>query len=471
MVAFPQNRDVVAGDDLPKEIKNAPDDLFRIKLDTLSIAERISVRTNLVEWAIMSPNVMVEFDVLPYNWSKWTVALGGRYNDFAKDILSPRNVFNIKTFRAEVRRYWHTTYYGGSGVPKKRDYYILQKDSIPWNGLRKLLSRQRKHPREEKRAYYVGAFASVSDFSIKLGKKGKQGKAMMLGFDFGFQQPLYGYGSGNTIDLELGVSAGVAQVEYDTYKYNSEYNCYPRIGEKTKEFVPALSEVRLALVYRFGRSSRERYNERYRLDASYERRLDSLYTAADLKKMEKKRLSDSITLAKRENDSLESLRLRSPLLYEGTKFDFRQDGYAYSKDGYFVSLDTTEFGRMLRTLYVNEHLLREAEKVSPERYRQVSDSIAAAKKLGKSADSGGKMKGTRKKKSDTKMNAGKKPKNERADKVDMAQPLEDAPGKEKHSKRKDKRKKNKEDVVAPVQQKEEGAAEQTPAKDEKGGAE
>ena len=95
MVAFPQNRDVVAGDDLPKEIKNAPDDLFRIKLDTLSIAERISVRTNLVEWAIMSPNVMVEFDVLPYNWSKWTVALGGRYNDFAKDILSPRNVFNL----------------------------------------------------------------------------------------------------------------------------------------------------------------------------------------------------------------------------------------------------------------------------------------------------------------------------------------------------------------------------------------
>ena len=143
--------------------------------------------------------------------------------------------------------------------------------------------------------------------------------------------------------------------------------------------------------------------------------------------MEKKRLSDSITLAKRENDSLESLRLRSPLLYEGTKFDFRQDGYAYSKDGYFVSLDTTEFGRMLRTLYANERLLREAEKVSPERYRQVSDSIAAAKKLGKSADSGGKMKGTRKK--------------------------------------------NKEDVVAPVQQKEEGAAEQIPAKDEKGGAE
>ena len=235
--------------------------------------------------------------------------------------------------------------------------------------------------------------------------------------------------------------------------------------------MPALSEVRLALVYRFGRSSRERYNERYRLDASYERRLDSLYTAADLKKMEKKRLSDSITLAKRENDSLESLRLRSPLLYEGTKFDFRQDGYAYSKDGYFVSLDTTEFGRMLRTLYANERLLREAEKVSPERYRQVSDSIAAAKKLGKSADSGGKMKGTRKKKSDTKMNAGKKPKNERADKVDMAQSLEDASGKEKHSKRKDKRKKNKEDVVAPVQQKEEGAAEQIPAKDEKGGAE
>ena len=308
MVAFPQNRDVVAGDDLPKEIKNAPDDLFKVKLDTLSIAERISVRTNLLEWAIMSPNVMVEFDVLPYNWSKWTVALGGRYNDFAKDILSPRNVFNIKTFRAEVRRYWHTTHLGGSGVPKQRNYVILQRDSIPWKGLRKLLSRQRRHPREERRAYYLGAFASVSDFSIKLGQKGKQGKATMFGLDFGFQQPLYGYTSGSTVDLELGLSAGVAQVEYDTYKYNSEYNCYPRIGDRTKEIVPALSEVRLALVYRFGRSSRERYNERYRLDALYESRLYSLYTAADLKKMEKQRISDSITVVTRENDSLESLR-------------------------------------------------------------------------------------------------------------------------------------------------------------------
>ena len=126
---------------------------------------------------------------------------------------------------------------------------------------------------------------------------------------------------------------------------------------------------------------------------------------------------------------------------------------------------------MLRTLYANERLLREAEKVSPERYRQVSDSIAAAKNLSKSAVSGGKVKGEKKKKSGAKTKVEKKPKNEKADKVEKAQPLDDTSGKEKQNKRKEKKKKSKEDVVAPVQQKDEGAAEQTPAENEKGGAE
>lgn len=357
--AYSQKRDDAHGA-LPKAIENASDDLFKKTLDTLSLKERVAIRTNTLEWAMMTPNVMVEFDILPYNWSKWTVAIGGRYNDFGKDILSPRNILRMKTFRVETRRYWHTTY-RYSPSEGRRAW------SSDWSSIRKAFSRQRRNPREERRAYYVGGFASMSEFAIKLGRTGKQGKATMFGVSFGWQQPLYGYSSGSTIDLELGVSAGAAKVDYDTFTYNSQYNCYPVEGERTQEIMPALSEIRVALVYRFGRSSRERFNDRYRIDYAYSELVNQRATERYKKNVDKVAKRDSVKQAKEEEARIKEEEARMKMLRER----------------------------------IREHLLlKKAGSVSPERYKAVKDSLDAAKMQGsKAAGEAGKAKKANKKKS------------------------------------------------------------------------
>lgn len=373
--AFSQDKSDMKHDSLPIEILNAPEDLFKITLDTLSIKERIYVRTNFLEWALLSPNAMVEFDILPYNWNKWTIAVGGRYNDFAKQVMSPKNVFNVKTFRVETRRYWHTTDRSGSGIPRGREY------DNNWSIWRKAISRQRANPREEKRAYYAGAFISMSDFSIKLGQQGKQGKATMFGGTFGFQQPLYGYTSGSTVDLEFGVSAGVAKVEYDTYQYNSKFDCYPKIGKTKNEIVPSISEVRLALVYRFGRSSRERYFSRYTYDRDYQNYKDSINFEKLKERNRRISIRDSIAAVRKEEHRLDSLKKVSPVLYAHEMYKKLQE----EKGEANVDIDSTEFGRMLREVYAEHRLLKEAKKVSPERYQQVKDSLDALKDANKAA--------------------------------------------------------------------------------------
>lgn len=256
-------------------LDGVPSELFVMKLDSLSLKERFLFRTNTIDWALMIPNAAVEFDLLPYNWSKWTVGLSGRFNGNAKNTFNPYYVYNVNEIKGEVRRYWHTTYQRmnreGVKIPFDND----------WHPIRKMLSRQRKNPRMEKRAYYAGAFVSYTDFSIKLGSEGKQGTAMTGGFTIGFQQPLYGYSNGSTLDFELGLSAGVAMLEYDLYKYDRDYGCYPVVGHVNKKIQPVISELRAAFVYRFGRSSDSRYWHRTEIDSIYMARIDSILHARE----------------------------------------------------------------------------------------------------------------------------------------------------------------------------------------------
>lgn len=265
-------------------LDGVPSELFVMKLDTLSLKERFLFRTNTIDWALMIPNVAVEFDLLPYNWSKWTVGLSGRFNGNAKNTFNPYYVYNVNEIKAEVRRYWHTTYRRGKREGVKEPF------STQWSSIRQMLSRQRMNPRMEKRAYYAGAFVSYTDFSIKLGSEGKQGTAMTGGFTIGFQQPLYGYGNGSTLDFELGLSAGVAMLEYDLYKYDRDFSCYPVTGHVDKEIRPVISEIRAAFVYRMGRASDNRYWHRTEVDEIYMARWDSIMLARENEKSERIRL-------------------------------------------------------------------------------------------------------------------------------------------------------------------------------------
>ena len=50
------------------------------KVDSLSTKERLSWRTNAVDWLLLVPNVGVEYDIGRYNWNRWTVGLNIRGN-------------------------------------------------------------------------------------------------------------------------------------------------------------------------------------------------------------------------------------------------------------------------------------------------------------------------------------------------------------------------------------------------------
>ena len=286
LLGFSRNADAQrsGSDDRVNEVmeilKDVPSDLFSEKLDTLRFKERISLRVNALDWLLLVPSVGVEIDLLPYNWSKWTLGFSGRYNGLATGTFNPYYVYDISEIKAEVRHYWHTTFIGDNArKPWSED----------WGKIRRFLSRQRANP-HLRRAYYVGVYAAYTHFSIKLGSEGKQGNAIHGGLSFGFQLPLYGYTSGNNIDFELGISAGAGMVEYDKYTYDRENDCYQFAGTQAKKVMPVLSEVRLAFVYRFGRSGLNRYKDRYRVDygeGSYAERYDNRQLQKSTDKMNK----------------------------------------------------------------------------------------------------------------------------------------------------------------------------------------
>ena len=78
------------------------------KLDSLSISDRISLRTNGVDWMMLLANFGVEFDLGRYNWSRNAIALNVRANWNTNHTYNPGVVYNLFEVRGEFRNYWHT---------------------------------------------------------------------------------------------------------------------------------------------------------------------------------------------------------------------------------------------------------------------------------------------------------------------------------------------------------------------------
>ena len=47
----------------------------RARIDTLKWNERISLHTNAVDWALLIPNIGVEYDIRSTNWNRWAVGM------------------------------------------------------------------------------------------------------------------------------------------------------------------------------------------------------------------------------------------------------------------------------------------------------------------------------------------------------------------------------------------------------------
>ena len=267
---------------------------------------RVAVKTNAVDWLFLMPNLTAEFDLFGSPYKHYTLSFGVKGNWKTTQNYTPKIIYNLFDSRLELRKYFRTT---------QRNFHRLDSASFMQRLKDEVFTFKRFRPRYW-RAYYWGVYADYADFNYKFGSIGKQGSAVGFGLSGGFSVPLYGYRN-NFVDLELGASVGVVAAKYDAYRHDEESNCYPHVPEKSKGFhfvpYPVVSELRVAFVYRFGSSVRNKYKlidyEKIyaRQEAKQKRkyRRDSINHAhAELKKIQRMR-RDSLESAK---DSLQGIQ-------------------------------------------------------------------------------------------------------------------------------------------------------------------
>lgn len=257
----------------------------RPQTDTLTIADRLSVRTNIVDWTLLMPNIGVEFDLGNKNWSRWAVGLEFRGNWQTSHTFNPGVVYNLAEARTDVRYYWRPRQIDGRGVVKHKGV------------IDRLFSCRRNIVKRPSVVYYRGAFVSYSDYSFKFGSEGNQGTALTFGFSWGAVRPLYVFHSGNCLDIELGVNIGLCYNRNDKYRHDRESDCYPLVEEGSWRMIPfpVINNIRLGFVYRIGKyPSTSKYRWRYDCDSHYASIHDSINNAREVARINKHH-SDSIS--------------------------------------------------------------------------------------------------------------------------------------------------------------------------------
>nr|MBP7472954.1 DUF3575 domain-containing protein [Prevotella sp.] len=230
--------------------------LYYNKVDSLSFGQRISLRTNLASWAELTPNLGVEFTIGNRNWSKWTLGVYGRANWKTKTTELAYNVYDVYDGRVQLRKYWHGA-----------------KDSH--------------------RVFYWGVYAGVNKYDIKFTKTGYRGNGYIGGAMLGTISQLYGYRNGASLDLDLGLNAGVLYGKMEKYhRVKNEAGEFEYKVDSKKEnqlitealpMAASMDLIHMGLIYHFGTTVPNRYKRRIEIDDSYrfmlaekKHRLDSL---------------------------------------------------------------------------------------------------------------------------------------------------------------------------------------------------
>ena len=245
----------------PKTIKAQVLDTSH-KIDTLTTKDRLSIRTNALEWLLLVPNIGIEYDLKNVNYNRLSIGLNLRYNWETSHTFKPGVVYNVAEARLEVRNYYRM---------RQLSNYVERKKKI-WD---RLLSPRREQPKHPSMTYYRGGFLAYNKSTIKLGDEGHQGNAIIGGVMFGLIKPLYEFRNGHSLDFELGVAVGVAYASYDTFNHDAYLDYYPKTGHKTT-IMPVVNDLRVGFVYRIGKYPLvKKYRWRYDVDMNYQRDFDN----------------------------------------------------------------------------------------------------------------------------------------------------------------------------------------------------
>lgn len=260
----------------------------RRQVDTLSLSDRIAVRTNMVDWTLMIPNIGVELDLGRTNWSRYAINLNLRYRPKTNRTYAKPVTFEMTEVRLEARQYWRER--------QAEAYGVLSRHT---NLFDKLMSCRRMVPRHPRTTYYRGIYVAFDDYNVRIPhvySLGRQGQQITAGLTWGFVRPLYAFTNGNSLDLECGISGGMGITNDDSFYYDKQK------GENVKSwtrgwrfmYTPVLNDLRVGFVYRFGKYPiQKKYRWRYDVDLAYRAMKDAAYFKTDSTKWQRHR-NDSL---------------------------------------------------------------------------------------------------------------------------------------------------------------------------------
>lgn len=410
--------------------------------------KRLSFHTNAVDWVTLVPNIGLEVDLKQSPRTNYSVAIFGKFNGRS---THGKLVYNVNAVRVEGRKYWRTgkfgkdKYYGdmvkilsdkssiyynadslaghsyyndGLGAKAKElgitgitslrgDTLDFADDSlgIKRNNFRKWLyntyykfrrnvtsGRTLDNPRNW-RAYYLGLWAGIDNWSISLTGNGKQGKGVGAGVVAGYTLPLLPqkYPKEGSLDLDLGLAVGWKAVKYNAYRYEEETQHYVHdvaASHPSWKIVPypIIQDIHVSLVWRFR-------GIKSKVDMSL---VDDFYNKQVAKYEDKKTASYTKYLnvqSQREN-IIKAIESRRGIMADSTSFwdNFHRRRFEAAKrinpDTVFNAKDMEEYLRIvhgvkpedqqkyLRDQKEKEEVLRkEAEKKEQKLAKELEDSL------------------------------------------------------------------------------------------------
>lgn len=198
---------------------------------TISFKERWAIQTNALDWALLMPNIGVEYDLSNSIYNRWAVGAKIRWNGPQKMNTQDRIQLKMNDYRLEAKRYFKPSMHTKSGSFKKTPKF--------W------------------RTYYWGLYAGYTEYALAW-NTGVEGKLVHLGATGGCQIQIYRLKQGGSLDLDLGLSLGLGCADYNKYEYeNNQMNLTKSQSWKVLPY-PLLTDLRVGFVYRF-KSVRQKY--------------------------------------------------------------------------------------------------------------------------------------------------------------------------------------------------------------------
>lgn len=433
--------------------------------------KRISFHTNVIDWVTLVPNIGIEVDLKQSPRNNYSIALFGKFNGnsthekfiynvnairvegrkywrtgkFGKNNTYHANYEKIVTDKASTYFNADTlagySYYNdglgrkakaegvtvneyGNPIKSVREYadtLDFAEDSLGvknnkfrawlYNTYHKVRrnytsARTLDNPRNW-RAYYLGLWAGIDNWSISLTGKGKQGKGIGAGVVAGYTLPLLPqkFPREGSLDLDLGLAVGLKAVKYDAYAYeeHTQHYVHDRQNSQLSWTIvpyPVIQDLHVSLVWRFR-------GIKHKVDRSLIDDFDKWVKEYDDRSVAEKKYGD--VKAKRD-EILKAMELRSGFKSDSASFwdTFHkrrlEAAVRIKPDTVFTGKDHQEYLRLIKGISIDkqEKYLKEQKKLQEKAADAHADSLKrATKEAERLAKIAAKEAKARKKKKDT----------------------------------------------------------------------